>query len=281
MNESQIACWLLLGILPYRIAMDDKVGSAYSLSIRALFWAVTIERHWYGDVEWSIRVPLIERLREDRVRKVVEPVLTGEGVGVSFQSDDARYVVDLGLLRTDRGTWEAANPIYREVIARALSFDQQTAMPPELRNRWISDDGLDMTGLLKAFQAFWRENSDIWIEKYDYREAAPHLILQAFLQRVVNGGARIDREFALGRQRLDLCVTIGDHRYPVELKVRDPRRSDPEPVGIVQLGEYMDTCGATEGWLVIFDQRRELPWDERIGWKRVAHDGRTIHVVRC
>lgn len=64
MNESQIACWLLLGILPYRIAMDDKVGSAYSLSIRALFWAVTIERHWYGDVEWSIRVPLIERLRD-------------------------------------------------------------------------------------------------------------------------------------------------------------------------------------------------------------------------
>jgi hypothetical protein len=235
---------------------------------------------------------LIERLREERVRKVVEPVLTGEGVGVSFQSDDARYVVDLGLLRTDRGTWEAANPIYREVIARALSFDQQTAMPPELRNRWILDDGLDMTGLLKAFQAFWRENSDIWIEKYDYREAAPHLILQAFLQRVVtqpspqgygghDGGARIDREFALGRQRLDLCVTIGDHRYPVELKVRDPRRSDPEPVGIVQLGEYMDTCGATEGWLVIFDQRRELPWDERIGWKTVKTDARTIHIVRC
>jgi len=138
-----------------------------------------------------------------------------------------------------------------------------------------------MTGLLQAFQAFWRENSDIWIEKYDYREAAPHLILQAFLQRVVNGGARIDREFALGRQRLDLCVTIGDHRYPVELKVRDPRRSDPEPVGIVQLGEYMDTCGAAEGWLVIFDQRRELPWDERIGWKTVKTDARTIHVVRC
>jgi hypothetical protein len=149
-----------------------------------------------------------------------------------------------------------------------------------------------MTGLLKAFQAFWRENSDIWIEKYDYREAAPHLILQAFLQRVVtqpspqgygghDGGARIDREFALGRQRLDLCVTIGDHRYPVELKVRDPRRSDPEPVGIVQLGEYMDTCGATEGWLVIFDQRRELPWDERIGWKTVENNARTLHIVRC
>lgn len=225
---------------------------------------------------------LIERLREPRVRQIVEPVLTGEGVGVSFQSDDARYVVDLGLLRTDQGTWEAANPIYREVIVRALSFDQQTAMPPELRNRWISPDGrLDMSALLRAFQAFWRENSDIWIEKYDYREAAPHLILQAFLQRVVNGGARIDREFALGRQRLDLCVAMGDYRYPVELKVRDPRRSDPEPSGIEQLGAYMDTCAAKEGWLVIFDQRRELPWDARIGWETVSNADRTIHIVRC
>jgi hypothetical protein len=138
-----------------------------------------------------------------------------------------------------------------------------------------------MTGLLKAFQDFWRENSEIWIEKYDYREAAPHLILQAFLQRVVNGGAQIDREFALGRQRLDLCVRMGANRYPVELKVREARRSDPEPSGIKQLGEYMDACGAREGWLVIFDRRSDIPWDQRIGWRTVEHEGRTIHIVGC
>jgi len=215
------------------------------------------------------------------VRRIVEPVLMGSEPNVALDSDDARYVLDLGLLRKDRGRWEAANPIYREVIVRALSYSVQETLAPELRNRWMADGALDMTGLLKAFQAFWRENSEIWVEKYDYREAAPHLILQAFLQRVVNGGARIDREFALGRQRLDLCVTIGANRYPVELKVHDPRRSDPEPAGLDQLGAYMDTCAASEGWLVIFDRRPGIPWDERIGWKRVAHDGRTIHVVRC
>jgi hypothetical protein len=128
--------------------------------------------------------------------------------------------------------------------------------------------------------------------KYDYREAAPHLILQAFLQRVVNlpapsaarqagGGARIDREFALGRQRLDLCVRMGANRYPVELKVREARRSDPASAGIEQLGAYMDACGAREGWLVIFDRRPDIPWDQRIGWKTVEHGGRTIHIVDC
>ncbi|MDJ0836846.1 MAG: hypothetical protein QNK37_10040 [Acidobacteriota bacterium] len=47
---------------------------------------------------------------------------------------------------------------------------------------------IDMIALLKAFQQFRRENSDIWVEKYDYKEAPPHLILQAFLQRTSNGG---------------------------------------------------------------------------------------------
>ncbi len=220
---------------------------------------------------------LVERLREERVRRIVEPVLLGEGVGVSFQSDDARYVVDLGLLRTDRGTWEAANPIYREAIARTLSFDQQTAMPQTLANRWVAGGMLDMSGLLRGFQEFWRENADIWVGKYDYREAAPHLILMAFLQRVVNGGARIDREFALGRKRLDLCVQMGAHRYPVELKVRYSDKAEADGLG--QLGAYMDLCGAKEGWLVIFDRRDGRTWDERIFWRTDAADGRTIHVV--
>jgi hypothetical protein len=44
---------------------------------------------------------------------------------------------------------------------------------------WIPGDGLDMTGMLQAFQQFWRENSEVWQACYDYREAAPHITLQA------------------------------------------------------------------------------------------------------
>ncbi len=222
---------------------------------------------------------LIERLREERVRRIVEPVITGEGLGVDLDSDDARYVLDLGLLRRDRKVWEAANPIYREVIARTLSYTSQENLPPMLVNRWMKDGALDMTALLRAFQQFWRENADVWVEKYDYREAAPHLILQAFLQRVVNGGARIDREFALGRRRLDLCVELGVHRYPVELKLRTSDKTESD--GLEQLAEYMDTVGAHEGWLVIFDRRPDRTWDERIFWRTAGRESRTIHIVGC
>ncbi|MDR2390089.1 MAG: hypothetical protein LBE84_00190 [Planctomycetota bacterium] len=58
-----------------------------------------------------------------------------------------------------------------------------------------------MTALLKAFQRFWRENAETYHKKDEYLEAVPHLVLQAFLQRVANGGAVVTREMAVGRGR--------------------------------------------------------------------------------
>ena len=71
---------------------------------------------------------------------------------------------------------------------------RQQQYPPELP-AYLTGGRLDMSRLLQDFQTFWRENSDIWQERFEYKEAAPHLILQAFLQRVVNGGGRIIREW--------------------------------------------------------------------------------------
>ena len=45
---------------------------------------------------------LAERLREERVRRVIEPILAG-GLLPDLQSDDVRYVNDLGLTRGDAG----------------------------------------------------------------------------------------------------------------------------------------------------------------------------------
>lgn len=69
---------------------------------------------------------LAERLKEPRVARIVEAALLGDRPhGVSFSGDDFRYVQDLGLLRmTPRGA-AAANPIYREVLVRELSYDMQ------------------------------------------------------------------------------------------------------------------------------------------------------------
>ena len=39
---------------------------------------------------------------------------------------------------------------------------------------------IDITGLLKGFQQFCRENSDILIEKYDYKKQHPILFFNPF-----------------------------------------------------------------------------------------------------
>jgi hypothetical protein len=222
---------------------------------------------------------LLERLKEERVRSVVEPILLGGIVDVT--NDDFYYACDLGLIRKTPQKIEPSNPIYAEVIARTLNANLQENL---IRNdttfvmpRYMKEGKIDMNFLMRDFQQFWRENSDIWIEKFQYKEAAPHLILQAFLQRVINGGGHIIREFAAGSGRADLCVVYEEMKYPIELKVRRNEKTLQE--GLMQTAKYMDSFGCTEGWLAIFDQRPEMTWDNKIYMKQEIVDGKTITVV--
>jgi ATPase family associated with various cellular activities (AAA) len=65
---------------------------------------------------------LAERLREPRVRRILEPMLAGLSLG-DVPEDDLRFVQDLGLVRTAAtGGLEVANPIYREIVLRMLAY---------------------------------------------------------------------------------------------------------------------------------------------------------------
>ena len=84
---------------------------------------------------------------------------------------------------------------------------------------------LDVEGLIAAFQAFFREHSEHWVQRFErYQEAGPQLLLQAHLQRIVNGGGRIEREYALGSGRTDLLIVWPqggrERRWVVECKLR-------------------------------------------------------------
>ena len=136
-----------------------------------------------------------------------------------------------------------------------------------------------MKKLLTDFQQFWRENAAIWEEKFYYKEAVPHLILTAFLQRVINTGGRITREMATGRRSLDLCIHYQKRRYPVEIKIRRSPKTYDE--GKTQLADYMDTLGCETGWLVVFDKRKKPSWKSRLFWKTVRADSKSIHIVGC
>ena len=209
---------------------------------------------------------LAHKLEEERVRQVVEPLLSGGEV--QHDGRDLEYVRDLGLLAPDSPP-RMANPIYREVVPRELGYVLQDSL--DIQAKWyVHDDGrLDMTKLLTAFGTFFGEHAEHWLGHLGaYREAAPQLILQAYLQRVVNGGGRIEREYGLGRGRTDLLVLwpreAGQpsdlwERFVVECKVL--RDSDRKSLawtierGVEQTAGYMEKCGAEEGHLVVIDRR--------------------------
>ncbi len=116
-----------------------------------------------------------------------------------------------------------------------------------------------------------------------YREAAPHLVLMAFLYKVVNGGGRVDREYAAGTGRLDLFVEYRGESLGVEVKTwRDSdRKADVVGLGIAQLDGYLARVGARRAWLVVFDQRSGQPeLADRVRVERTtAPSGRAVAVV--
>ena len=222
---------------------------------------------------------LMERLTEKRVQRIVEPVIVGKNQGYSVLDDDYQYVLDLGLLRYTGERIIPSNPIYAEVIIRTLSSRSQMEMASFQFPSYIIAGKLDMKPLLSDFQQFWRENSEVWVKRYQYVEAAPHLTLQAFLHKVVNHGGSVTREIASGTGRLDLYIHYQGLNYPIELKIRYGDKTYQE--GQDQLADYMDKLDCAEGWLIVFDKRKTVTWDKKIFWQTKSVAKKTIHVIGC
>ncbi|MDR0669518.1 MAG: PD-(D/E)XK nuclease domain-containing protein [Treponema sp.] len=224
---------------------------------------------------------LAYRLKEPGVRYVMETLLSGNIDTNLLGSDAWRLCVDLGLVTIENGNPGISNPMYREVVAREITYSTQYMIAhPEWQ--WEKADGsLDMDTLLREFQFFWRRNSELWEAKSDYTEAFPHLLLMAFLQRVLNGGGYINREYAAGRGRMDLYIEYKGYRYIIEIKLVHSYETPVEikAEGLKQIVRYCDQIGSNaSAYLVIFDRRTDKPsWETRLKW---STDG-GITVVEC
>lgn len=231
---------------------------------------------------------LSARLREPRVQRFIEPLLAGSlAVNDLSYNDDLRYVRDLGLIAQDNPI-RVANPIYREIIARDLATaaaSQVTESPA----RFVLPDGrLDFPVLLDSFIGFWLENGEFMTANEIYPEAAAQLVFMGFLQRIVNGGGFIDREYAVGSGRTDILIRkpYGNHqmqREAIELKAWAPGKADPLTAGLKQLDGYLDRFRLGTGTLIIFDRRPTAPSiaDRTQLSKETTPSGRIITVLRA
>ncbi len=215
---------------------------------------------------------LTDKLREERVYNVISSIIANSEAS-EFNDRDLEYVSDLGLI-VRKPSVHISNDIYKEVIPRELTIAKQQSIFNQEQSWYINPDKtINTKKLLLAFQEFFRKNADSWIAQFQYKEAGPQLVLQAFLQRIINGGGRISREYALGRQRTDIFIewpTTSEGFFGkmqtivIETKILYSNLEATTQEGIIQTKEYMDYVKASEGALIIFDRSSQKSWDEKI-----------------
>jgi len=211
---------------------------------------------------------LMDKLNEDRVKRIIQAIINGDSFVENTFNNDLLYCIDLGIVAQTRNGITISNKIYTEIIPRILNASMQASLTPQVSPQWFIKNGLlNMDALLKEFQQFYRRNSESWIDRFSYQEAGKQLLLMAFLQRVVNGGGRIDREMAYGRTRTDLTIEFGGETFILELKIKYNTYSLQD--GLEQLSGYLDKAGLMSGYLLLFEQKtsKEIAWEERIKWQ--------------
>ena len=271
-TQTQGQPWLV-NALAYEACFKNKAGQDRSQPItdKAIYDAreqLILRREIHLD-------QLADKLQEKRVQRVIEPLLSG-GEDSDFSTRDLEYVRDLGLIASD-DPLRIANPIYAEVVPRELTYAAQVGLNEDTAWYVNADGSLNVVKLMTEFQTFFREHSEHWVTRFQYQEAGPQLLLQAFLQRIVNSGGRIEREYGLGRMRTDLLIIWpqGDQicKIVIECKILHKSLDQTIADGLDQTAEYMDRCAAEAGHLVIFDRRAGRRWEDKVFHRRRASEG--------
>ena len=176
------------------------------------------------------------------------------------------------LERLDRGELLSLIDDWKYFVLHAPRQTGKTSALLALVEELNAGGGLNVAKLLAAFQEFFREHSEHWVQRFQYREAGPQLLLQAFLQRIVNRGGLIHREYGLGRMRTDLLLVWpaappgAARKTVIECKVVHPQRGLEATIreGLAQTRAYLQRCSAAEGHLVVFDRRPERTWEDKL-----------------
>jgi len=286
-QDTQGQPWLV-NALAYEMAWKDKTARDRTADITLQQYQAARERLIQSRATHLDQ--LADKLQEARVRRTVSLLLSGEETGFQLPTDDLQYLEDLGLIQR-KPQVRIANRIYQEIIPRELTSSTQDTIVEQQEWYVDLDHRLNMNKLLTAFQQFFREHSVSWIERFDYKEAGPQLLMQAFLQRIINSGGRINREYGLGRKRTDLVIEwpldreqgyYGEvQRIVIELKILRGSLDRLIEQGGQQAVEYGDAFAADEVHLVLFDRDPKTAWETKI-WHRSERCGsRRIEIWGC
>jgi len=144
---TQGQAWLV-NALAHHIVSRLLDGDSTQPVTEALVWqakeALILRRDTHLD-------SLVDKLREDRVRGIVNAIIEGTELFEDRYNDALSYCQDLGLI-TRKAPIRFANPIYQEIIPRVMSYGWQLSIPQDIADTfwYIKDGRLDMDALLQS-----------------------------------------------------------------------------------------------------------------------------------
>ncbi|MCB0599105.1 MAG: AAA-like domain-containing protein [Lewinellaceae bacterium] len=195
---------------------------------------------------------------------VFEVSFNGKRLPFNILNPDINLGSLYGILVNDQGMCRIHNRIFEQKIYSYMLSKQsrkQYLLSGMLASRFYSDDVLYLKNVLLGFQQFMKEN----YSKKDtiFLEREGRLLFLSFLKPIINGkGFDFKEPNVAEERRMNVVVTFAAQRYVVELKRWEGEAYHQK--GLQQLSDYLDTYSLKEGFLLIFDFRKEKEYKEEL-----------------
>jgi hypothetical protein len=223
---------------------------------------------------------LMEKLNEERIKNIITPMLSGADFFSGFTEDDISYAQDLGLIKIDAGKILIANELYKEIIPRSLIYTTQLLIRYNLDNYLDENGGLNIDKILKAFQIFYNRYYERWVEHFNYKNAGAFLLFQAFLQRITDGGGKIQREYGIGNKSTTIILNWPSRQFRQKCIFDLCLLSMPVKENIKESSEYlyqkMKENGIKRGYLLLFNIQPDSLWEQKLF--KTSRDGYTLDI---
>ncbi|MEN0051427.1 MAG: AAA family ATPase, partial [Bacteroidota bacterium] len=166
-----------------------------------------------------------------------------------------------------------SNRIYLEVITNYMimkTLRTNPALPKNFPNAYmLPNNALNVTKILTKFQDFMKEQHSEKDRAFLEREG--RLVFLSFLKPIINGGGYAFKEPQISEERrMDITITFYNYQYVIELKVWYGEKAHQK--GLLQLNDYLNKQGLSEGWLVIFDPSKKKTWKQ----EQIEIEGKSI-----
>jgi hypothetical protein len=191
-------------------------------------------------------------------------IFNGKKESFSLDNPLVSMASTYGILANQRELCKVHNRIFEQRIYNMmLSILSTSAKAQDFGfTGYIEDNQLLMEKILLKFQAFMQENYASKDTAFLEREG--RLLFLSFLKPIINGKGFDFKEPIVGdERRMDIVITFLNQRYVVELKRWEGESY--HQIGLQQLSDYLDLYQLKQGYLLIFDFRKNKAYkDERI-----------------